>query len=241
MAPRHQLFTLAGLSTLLLGLLVAPAQAHPTSFPHSHDPERPPSRPMQAPPPPRAPVYVEAPAEEAPPKWRRPVFYLGLGGFGSAIACDRGENFSCDMDGGGGIELFLGWRLGGVLGIDLDWMTSFHDAPTVFDPTMTAALTTIAANLRFYLIPSSHRIEPYALIGLGGTALTRDTDRLATLTGPSLSAGAGVDINITRRLTLGVKASWRGAWLADRDEFALDAEESFLSTVNAGAHLRVNF
>jgi opacity protein-like surface antigen len=241
MAQRHITNTLAAVSALVVGLAAASASAHPASFPHSHDAEHPPTREIQAPPRP-APVYVEAPAEEAPEPWRRPVFYLGLGGFGSAIACERGQNFSCDMDGGGGVELFLGWRLGGVLGIDLDWMTSFHDAPTAFDPTMTAALTTVAANLRFYIIPSSRRIEPYVLLGIGGTALSRDSEFLPTLTGPSLSTGAGIDINLTRRLTLGVKGFWRGAWLADRDEFALEpVEKSFLSTVSAGAHLRVNF
>ncbi len=240
MAPRHTAITFAAASALVIGAFAASASAHPAPFPHSHDPQ-PPTRRMQAPPPP-APVYVEAPAEEAPRPWRRPVFYLGFGGFGSAIACERGQNFSCDMDGGGGVELFFGWRVGDVFGIDLNWMTSFHDAPTAFDPRMTAALTTVAANLRFYLIPSSRRIEPYALVGLGGTVLSRDTEFLPTLTGPSLSLGAGIDINLTRRLTLGVKGTWRGAWLADHDEFARGpVEESFLSTVQVGVHLRVNF
>ncbi|MCB9727753.1 MAG: hypothetical protein H6744_11235 [Deltaproteobacteria bacterium] len=230
------------LAALITTALALPVAAHPAPFPHSHDPQHPPTRPMQ--PPPRsapAPVYVEAPAE-APRPWRRPIFYLGLGGIGSAVTCDPDSSLSCAMDGGAGLELFLGWRVGGVLGIDLDWTTSFHDAPNSFDPGMRAALTTVAANFRFFLVPSSYRIEPYALFGIGGTALSRGNGELPTLTGASIDAGAGIDINLSRRLTLGIKGSWRGAWLADRETFAFDIiEKTFLSTLTAGAHVRVNF
>jgi hypothetical protein len=118
---RHTASTLAGLFALATIAVAAPALAHPAPFPHSHD-EHPPSQPLQAPPAPveEAPVYVETPSEPAAKPWRRPVFHLGIGGVGSAIACERGQNFSCDMEGGGGLNLFLGWRIGGVFGVDFD-------------------------------------------------------------------------------------------------------------------------
>ena len=96
-------------------LVAAPqADAHPATYPHRHRVYRPAEPP---------PTYRPAPRPRRQLERRRSFagLYLGLGGSGTLVAQEDGNEFSTLMDGGWGFDVTVGWRMSRWWAIDMGW------------------------------------------------------------------------------------------------------------------------
>ncbi|MGM0576404.1 MAG: outer membrane beta-barrel protein [Myxococcota bacterium] len=224
----------------LTALMAAPAappaaSAHPAPFEHHHA-----RRPPPPPPPPSERRRPRRPVERRSP-W--PVFYLGFGGLGNVVEAAGDSEYSQYLEPGGGFDLFLGWRFTQHAGLDLSWTTTFHDAGESAPHFDDGTLSMFTADVRIYLLPEPTRIEPFANVGMGFYALSRDDFYGSSLTGPGLQAGGGVDIHLTPHITLGGKLLYRGAHLENRDAaFGIGLPESdWFHMFTYEGSLRFNF
>jgi opacity protein-like surface antigen len=229
-----------GVSLVALAALSAisdPARAlHPTNFPHQHV-EHP------TPEPPAAPETPEAPDPDHIEVDTRS--YIGLGLTGGGLIPD-GNQLSEGLGGGGGFEVFIGWRFNRWIGVNVEWATTIHS--TQGDPGFqvdSALLGALSGIVRVYMTPPQC-FEPYAAFGISLLTANGGPQSSISLMGLGFTAGLGLDIHVAPDLAVGIKATYRGGFLdnsAERVDHLADFpdEASFISLVTGSTHVRLSF
>ncbi|HZS39725.1 MAG TPA: outer membrane beta-barrel protein [Polyangia bacterium] len=175
-------------------------------------------------------VYVRP----APNPFARPHFYMGAEVVGVAVVGETGPRSF--LDHGGGFNLFVGGRINRVFALELGWQPTFHNNQTdIFgERVSTVGLDALTVDGKFY--PLYGPIQPYLTVGAGLYLLGDNFSVLAE--GPGYQIGAGIDFWITRHVSLGLKAQYRGVALVDYDVFR---DNTYLSLITGSGNLTVRF
>lgn len=204
---------------------------------------RPRPRPYYRPAPRRvyvAPTYYPRPRREVEPIYN-PMFHFGIGVNGTTVL-DSDSTISSGLGNGAGFDLSFGWRLAPQFSLDFNWMMSFHDAGTAGSGS-EAALTHFSIDGRFFLTDRSRQVQPYIQAGIGAYVLGRDSWEYDTLSGVGIQLGGGLDIYLSRHVSIGAKLLYRGAHLDNSEEsYPYYATEStWLSAFTYGGDLKFHF
>ena len=204
---------------------------HPAPFPHKHVEEAAPR-----------PAETRPRREPVRPRYL-PTVYAGVGLIALGVIGDEDTgSLANGIEGGGGFELFVGWRLNPWAAVDIEWFTTFHETNYTGSNLETAMLGGLSGLVRVYILDPGE-FEPYATLGLGLLLASAGQNSGGPLTGPVFSGGFGADLNLNHTITLGAKALYRGAFMDNRGGQLQGAptEAAFLSMVSLSAHLRLNF
>jgi len=199
-------------------------------------PRRPPPRRVYVPP-----RYVPAPRRPVERQYR-PLMHFGIGVHGASILEDEDSGSSSAFDTGGGFSLDFGWRLGSSFSLDLGLSTSFHDVGYTVD---AANLTSITIDGRFFLSDWNQRLQPYLQAGLGAYVLSY-ADNDEPFSGPGFQLGGGVDLYLSRGVSIGAKLLYRGAYV-EREyydyygDYYYAGDTSFISSFVYGADVKFHF
>lgn len=233
-APKGFRPLVTGLGFLvLLGAGSGLASAHPAPYPHRHDTRRAPIQPEEG-------DHQRRPVEEPVPELG---VYLGLGGVVAILVSDPHDEMTQILAPGGGASLMVGFRLNRYAAIAFGWMTTVHrkgPGATDFDTGLLSALT---ADVKLFLLPWVHRVEPYVDLGLGLYLLGRDGFKTDPLTGPGVQAGVGVDFHLNPVVSIGSELLYRGAFLDNSDNRfeGVPNERAFLSAFTLDANIKLHF
>ena len=156
------------------------------------------------------PPRVEGPAPSAPVH-----LYAGLSGSGVAAVAQATDYRRGYLGNGGGGGLFAGVRLGPHVSLELDGRVTrngerFAAARVTNIPVGGLAVTTLVGGIRLHW-PLGGALEPYGRLGAGYAAIVASYPDCAACdtvfaTGQAAELGAGVDLALTRRITVGVRA-----------------------------------
>ncbi|PIE18981.1 MAG: hypothetical protein CSA66_03295, partial [Proteobacteria bacterium] len=143
---------------------------------------------------------------------------------------------------GGGFSLDVGWRLGPRFSLDLGLWTSFHDSGDAANPS-SAAQVGFTVDGRFFLADWNQRLQPYLQAGLGGYVLSHDNLDFGSISGPGFQLGGGVDLYLTKSISLGGKLLYRGSFMDNSDESYryYPSEQAYVSNLSYGADLKFHF
>lgn len=215
---------------VLLGTfgLLSQALAQPAPPPPPPAPGAPGAGPVYTPPPPppaAAPLPARCGVYPAPPcsrpygpmrrPWRSRFWrlgpYIGLGGGGFGVTGAKGPYGSISSGGFG--NLYVGMNFTRRFALELGFIGSAHNERFTGDPN-ALFLWGVTLDAKFNLVRPSwrHRLVPYLQVGGGAYGLYSDsywgTSDLAR--GGGFQAGAGLDLYLTRWLTLGARLLYRG-------------------------------
>ncbi|HEX2573823.1 MAG TPA: hypothetical protein VH877_30015 [Polyangia bacterium] len=152
-------------------------------------------------------AHAEWPYDYARSAYGRSHFYLGGGP--SVVLVLRQSGPRPLLSDGAGFRFTLGGRLGRHFGMEFTWSPSFHHHdPDYFGRLFgLMRLTTLSVDGKFY--PLRGPIQPFVLFG-GGAYLLGDRFSLIA-GGPGYQLGGGIDFWLSRHVSLGVTAQYRGA------------------------------
>jgi hypothetical protein len=181
-----------------------------------------------------------------PPPWvRAPVVtgYIGGAGFGTIVARqDGGVEY---LHSGGGLSVFGGITLIGIVGFEAKYSVSFHnpiDSCTatihyVWCDANHMLVETFGLDLKLH-IPTRTRFVPYFTVGPLVSWIGRQGS-VADAVGGGFEAGGGFDIWFTRHGTIGFEALYRGLLMQDYATFT--GTNTYLSLVQLGGTLAAHF
>lgn len=199
---------------------------------------------------------VESSSAEAQYRYRRArpgatvvVFprglYVGGGVVGTAILDQSGGPEI--LEGGAGVTLYGGMRIGRLLALELGFLGSFHNPATVdvgFGPeTDYLVLSGATADAKIYLMSGSYQQgirpagEPFIQGGLGVYTLASEnlgTDSIGT----GFQLGGGYEFHIGRALDLGVRGLYRGIAMGPPDS---SFNDTFISALTVEGNLTIRF
>lgn len=186
--------------------------------------------------------------------WKgRPHFYLGVRG-GGLFAVDNSTDYRHGyIDDGGGVGFLAGVRLGPMVSLEFNWMTTFHDSdflrPSADANLDSLYLMSFTGTLGLH-IPMRGPLDPY-IFGSGGWAyLGADYDSPFDLDhvlakGGMFNAGIGLDIWLGRWVTIGGRVGYQGNWFGRPDpEFVSvvgSRHTDYVSSVLLDGSLAVHF
>lgn len=171
--------------------------------------------------------------------------YVGAGVLGTAILDQRGGPEV--LEGGAGVSLYGGIRIGRVLALELGFLGSFHNPATVdvgFGPeTDYLVLTGATADAKIYLMSGSYAQgvqpagEPFIQGGLG--VYTLGSESLGTDSiGTGFQLGGGYEFHIGENLDLGVRGLYRGIAMGPPDS---SFDDTFISALTVEGNLTIRF
>jgi opacity protein-like surface antigen len=146
-----------------------------------------------------------------------------------------------DVDPSGGVNAHVGYRLASfaALEAEYEWVDEFDIAVAGLD---AASLEAHALTGNLKLIVPTWRIQPYLLLGLGAVRFELDEKLGLGLSEKDWAlagrAGVGVDVHLTRHLSLDVGAS---AVLTDEEVKVGASEINAIHFLSATAGLRFTF
>lgn len=166
--------------------------------------------------------------------YARPHFYLGAEGEGVVVLGATGPN--AFLDHGGGFNLFLGGRINRWAALEFGWQATFHNPE--FDelgrPLGHVGLQALTLDGKFY--PVHGRVQPYVSGGAGLYLLGDVFDVFAE--GPGFQVGGGIDFWLSRAVSLGLRAQYRGVDMLDYDT---RQDDTYLSLLTFGVDLTGRF
>jgi len=185
------------------------------------------------------PVYTPMPRAAIEPFYS-PSMYLGIGIQSTTVLGADNSQITAGLNSGAGFELSAGWRLSHDLSLDVSAAFSFHDSDSA-DPG--AMLGHVGLDIRYFLGDWTRALQPYIQVGIGGYFLARDNWNFDTLGGIGFQLGGGFDFYVSRSVSLGAKALYRGAYLDNSgstwDGFA--TESMWLSAFTFGGDIKFHF
>jgi hypothetical protein len=188
------------------------------------------------------PSHAPRPRRAAEPIYD-PAFYFGIGLHATSVLNSGDSTLTSGLDSGAGFDLGLGLRLAPRFSLDFNWMTSFHDAGTNSAAGNEGTLTSLTVAGRYFLRDRSRQTQPYIQAGLGAYILSRDAWEFDALTGGGFELGGGVDIYLSRGVSLGGKVLYRGAYLdnADQTWSQFPTASTWLSGFTYGGDIKFHF
>jgi hypothetical protein len=157
--------------------------------------------------------------------YARPHFYLGAEGQGLVVLGATGPRSF--LDHGGGFDLFVGGRLNRWAALEFGWQATFHNPEyDVWGNRVDrVGLQALTLDGKFY--PVHGPVQPY-VSGGGGLYLMGDSFSVFA-EGPGFQIGGGIDFWLTRNMSLGLRAQYRGVDMIDYDGANNDTYLSLLS------------
>jgi len=174
------------------------------------------------------------------PRDRRPVFYIGGGLLADFISAGD-ANESQIIRTGGGVDLFLGFRVNPMFALEVGGLFSVHGTEHDLADYDTAVLNGFTIDGKFFLAPSSTRFEPFLQFGGGGYMVQEEGYANRELTGGGLHAGGGIDLHLTRALGFGVRALYKGIWMDNETEFLPATKNVFHNHMTLEANVQLHF
>ncbi len=166
--------------------------------------------------------------------YARPHFYMGVEGQGIVVLGATGSN--AFLDHGGGFDLYVGGRLNRWLALEAGWQATFHN-PEVDDlgrQVDRVGLQALTLDAKFY--PVHGPVQPYFS---GGAGLYLLGDSFSVFSeGAGFQVGGGVDFWLTRHLSLGLRAQYRGVDMVDYNS---QGNDTYLSLLSFGADITGRF
>ena len=169
------------------------------------------------------------------------VSWLSLGGQVASAPNAGGAAATSGFGSGAGFELGYGFRPAHALGFETAFGMTFHDLGQ--DSANLGVLGHLTFDARIYLGREDRALHPYLLVGLGAYFTGRSDTADPGLGGLGLQAGGGFDYFLSETVSIGVKGTYRGAFLDDSGStFSGQATQSaWLSTFNLAGDLKFHF
>ncbi len=174
------------------------------------------------------------------PREQRPFLYVGGGVLADFIG--QGDTDETQIiRTGGGCDLFLGFRLNPIFALEVGGLLSVHGTDHDLADYDTAVLNAITFDGKFFLFPSSTRLEPFLQFGGGGYTVQEEGYQGRELSGGGLHAGGGIDLHLTRFLGFGVRALYKGIWMDNETEYYHATNSVFHNHMTLEANVQLHF
>ena len=171
----------------------------------------------------------------------RTSLYFGLGPVGNFLV-ESEDALSKEIEIGGGLEMFFGFRFSRFAAFEFGGMFSFHG--TRHPQFETGIMTGLTADIKVFFLPGSRRIEPFIQAGAGLYLFSRETWSDNELTGGGLQLGGGIDIRLNRTVAIGARCLWRGVYMDNSEATYWSGgpfESTFLNMVTLSANVQLHF
>ena len=186
------------------------------------------------------------------------TFSVGFG-LTSALSMPSDDELASGLKPGGGMNLYLGWRLSNWAAVDLEWFTTFHatsfpaltstaeddeDEDKRIPAIENAMLSSFSGLVRIYFLNPGF-FEPYAIVGASFFVLTRGLNSTDGLPGLGFCTGLGAAFNLNETMGIGARVLYRGAFF-DNTEYPIPLpgapeQSAFINLLVMSAHVRLNF
>ncbi|MBM4352848.1 MAG: hypothetical protein FJ109_03485 [Deltaproteobacteria bacterium] len=216
---------------LLAALLVLPDLVAAQPVAHSTYNRRKPGRSTWAP--------VPRPRRDSAPN--RLGLYLGGGILGDYLI-DSGNDLTRFIRTGWGGELFLGLRLSPSIALELGGGMSFHDTdPNLQEHYDQAILSGLTLDLKYFLMPSSVRIEPFLQGGAGFYTVSEEGLKGREMTGGGWQAGGGVEVRLSPSLGLGGRVLYKGMYMDNGTDILPATRSVYLNHLTGDLSITLHF
>ena len=196
------------------------ASAHPSKFPHRHieDFKKPKTQPVK----------------QRQPQAKRSYMTFSFGPTLNYTTSDPGGLPHELLELGGGIDLAFNVRVNPYVGFRMNGMLSIHDGREQASHK-GAFLSGVTGDALIYILPQAQRIEPYAILGIGGFGLD-GADFLLPLQGFGAQLGLGIRVRLNPATSLALEGLSRMAYVDNsQDRLPNEPQESallFLQSAN---------
>ncbi|MDY0003338.1 MAG: outer membrane beta-barrel protein [Polyangia bacterium] len=164
--------------------------------------------------------------------------YLGISGMGNIVLNQANAPVNGFIDQGGGLGLFLGWRIMPMFALELGYAVNFHNPVQDPNGVTVDALVLHAFTLDGKLIfPNRSIVRPFLQLGLGIYELATYADNTFYRNGIGLQLGGGLDVWLGRTLSIGGRILYHGIAFTQY----IYEHRPFLSTLSIEINLQVHF
>jgi len=167
-----------------------------------------------------------------------PIWYVGVGGFGTRILSQSGGPEV--LRDGGGLSIWAGVHATRALSLELGWMGSLHNPVPVgtwYGPdTDYLVLEAVTADAKIHL-GSGRSIDPYLEGGVGLYLLGSNHFGVDSV-GTGFQAGGGLDVWLGPAVTVGVRARYHGIAMGAPES---NVNDTFISALTLEGSVAFHF
>ena len=164
--------------------------------------------------------------------------YLGFAGMGNFVVNQASAPVNGFISHGGGFSVFLGVRVGYMVALEAAYALNIHNPVQNSSGVTVDALLLHAGTLDLkILFPNGSSVRPFIQAGLGVYELASYADRTDYRNGVGFQLGGGLDIWLTRHLSIGGRVLYHGIYFTQD----IDGDRPFLSTLSIEGNLQVHF
>jgi hypothetical protein len=169
---------------------------------------------------------------------------MGIGALAQSAAGD--ERYLSRF--GGGIGLWAGLRLNPVVSLEGNWTFALHDEAGGDEKLDSIYIMTATADLKAHL-PTASPLEPFAQVGggllvSGGIYLDERNPELPDTifsVGAAFNAGVGLEIWVTRHITMGARVLYRCLALGEQREDRSERFRNVIHGISVDAQASIHF
>ena len=173
------------------------ASAHPSKFPHRHVEE------LEKP--------KKQPVKRKQTREKRSNMTFSFGPTLNYTTSEPGDLPQELLELGGGIDLAFNVRIDPYVGFRMNGMLSLHDGREQASHK-GAFLSGVTGDALIYILPQAQRIEPYAIVGIGGFGLD-GANFLLPLQGFGAQGGLGIRVRLNPVTSLALEGLSRIAYM----------------------------
>jgi hypothetical protein len=167
-----------------------------------------------------------------------PIWYVGVGGFGTHILSQSGGPEV--LRDGGGLSIWAGVHATRALSLELGWMGSLHNPVPLGAwygaDTDYLVLSAFTADAKIHL-GDRHAVDPYLEGGLGLYMLGSNHFGVDSV-GTGFQAGGGIDFWLGQAVSLGVRARYHGIAMGPPNS---QTNDTFISALTVEGSLTFHF
>ncbi len=164
--------------------------------------------------------------------------YLGFSGMGNFILNQAKAPVNGFIDHGGGVGIFLGWRMFPMFALELGYAASFHNPVRDPDGELANILILHAFTLDGKLIfPNPSFVRPFLQGGLGVYELATHANRTSYRNGIGIQLGGGLDFWLNRTISIGGRILYHGIAFTQQ----IYNHRPFLSTLSVECNIQIHF
>ncbi len=174
--------------------------------------------------------------------YSRTGLYLGLGGSADFSIASNARVTEL-LRSGGGFHLFGGLRMSRFLAVEAGYRATSHEVDKPNGEAGKGLFQAFNVDAKVFMLPSSRRLEPF--LQVGGSLVGFYSDGLASreLEGFGLDLGGGVDIRLSRSVSLGTRALYRAIFVDNYDSsyWGVPPESAHFNLVSGELNLQFHF
>jgi len=139
---------------------------------------------------------------------------------------------------GGGFEITLGGRVHRRVALELNWLSSFQSDRSGLYPgnAHVMVINGVTFDTRIFFLTRG-RFQPYATVGGGAYILGKGFASYEGV-GPGFEGGGGIDFWLSKHVTLGLNAKYRGIGLINAGPLN---EDNYISVITLGGDVTARF